>query len=57
MWYAHTVGLKRVYQRICEFERTHGELWSPAPLLKRLAEEDGSFAKLPPAKASGTTTG
>src|SRR6185437_712541 len=38
MWYADSVGLRRVYDRICEFERQHGELWTPAPLLKRLAE-------------------
>jgi 3-hydroxyacyl-CoA dehydrogenase len=44
MWYADTVGLKNVYERICEFERQHGELWTPAPLLKRLAEKDMKFA-------------
>lgn len=44
MWYADTVGLRRVYDRICEFERQHGELWTPAPLLKRLAESDRTFA-------------
>jgi len=43
MWYADTVGLKKVYERVCEFEREHGELWTPAPLLKRLAEEGGRF--------------
>lgn len=37
MWYADTVGLKKVYDRICEFERQQGELWTPAPLLKELA--------------------
>lgn len=44
MWYADTVGLKKVYDRICEFHRQHGELWEPAPLLKKLAEEGGAFA-------------
>jgi 3-hydroxyacyl-CoA dehydrogenase len=44
MWYADTVGLKKVYDRICEFHKQHGELWEPAPLLKRLAEEDKGFA-------------
>lgn len=37
MWYADSVGLKKVYERIREFERQHGELWQPAPLLKELA--------------------
>jgi 3-hydroxyacyl-CoA dehydrogenase len=44
MWYADTVGLKKVYDRISEFHQQHGELWEPAPLLKRLAEEDRGFA-------------
>src|SRR5690348_5759804 len=46
MWYADTVGLKKVYDRITEFQRTHGELWEPAPLLKKLAEEGRTFADL-----------
>jgi 3-hydroxyacyl-CoA dehydrogenase len=44
MWYADTVGLKKVYERVCEFHKQHGELWEPAPLLKRLAEEGKGFA-------------
>jgi 3-hydroxyacyl-CoA dehydrogenase len=44
MWYADTVGLGKVYERISEFHRQHGELWEPAPLLKRLAEEGKGFA-------------
>jgi 3-hydroxyacyl-CoA dehydrogenase len=44
MWYADTVGLKKVYQRILDFEKQHGNLWAPAPLLKQLAEESGAFA-------------
>jgi 3-hydroxyacyl-CoA dehydrogenase len=43
MWYADTVGLKKVYQRVCEFHKQLGELWEPAPLLKKLAEEGGTF--------------
>jgi 3-hydroxyacyl-CoA dehydrogenase len=38
MWYADTVGLKKVYERIREFD------WAPAPLLKQLAEEGRTFA-------------
>jgi 3-hydroxyacyl-CoA dehydrogenase len=45
MWYADTVGLQKVYQRICEFHQQHGELWTPAPLLKRLAEAGRTFAE------------
>jgi 3-hydroxyacyl-CoA dehydrogenase len=46
MWYADTVGLRRVYGRVCEFQQQHGDLWQPAPLLKRLAEQGKSFAGL-----------
>jgi len=44
MWYADTVGLKKVYDKICEFEKAHGSLWKPSPLLKELAESSRSFA-------------
>jgi len=43
MWYADTVGLKNVYNRVLAFHKQHGELWEPAPLLKRLAEEGKTF--------------
>jgi 3-hydroxyacyl-CoA dehydrogenase len=46
MWYADTVGIKKVYDRIKEFEAAHGELWEPAPLLKKLAAEGRTFAEL-----------
>ena len=44
MWFADTVGLREVYDRVCEFHRQHGEIWEPAPLLKQLAEQGGTFA-------------
>ena len=45
MWYADTVGLKKVYERISEFHRDHGEIWKPAPLLKQLAKQGKTFAE------------
>jgi 3-hydroxyacyl-CoA dehydrogenase len=45
MFYADTVGLDKVYARVLDFERRHGECWKPAPLLKRLAESGKTFAK------------
>jgi len=45
MWYADAVGLKQVYDRVCEFHRQHGEIWQPAPLLKQLAEQGKTFAE------------
>jgi 3-hydroxyacyl-CoA dehydrogenase len=45
MWYADTIGLKRVHDRISEFHRQHGELWEPAALLKRFAQEGRTLAE------------
>ena len=45
MWYADAVGLRKVYDRVCEFRQQQGELWEPAPLLKRLAETNQTFAE------------
>ncbi|HUB78562.1 MAG TPA: 3-hydroxyacyl-CoA dehydrogenase NAD-binding domain-containing protein [Bryobacteraceae bacterium] len=44
MWYADTVGLAEVHRRVAEFHRKHGQLWTPAPLLARLASDGGTFA-------------
>lgn len=44
MWYADTVGLANVYQSICQFEQQHSGWWTPAPLLKDLAEQGQTFA-------------
>jgi 3-hydroxyacyl-CoA dehydrogenase len=44
MWYADSVGLQKVYERVCEFHRQHGVLWDPAPLLKELAGQGRTFA-------------
>jgi 3-hydroxyacyl-CoA dehydrogenase len=53
MWYADCVGLKKVYARILEFREKHGEIWEPAPLLKRLAEQGKGFADAEAKTASG----
>jgi len=45
MWYADTVGLKRVCERIREFQQRLGNWWEPAPLLQRLAEQGKTFAE------------
>jgi 3-hydroxyacyl-CoA dehydrogenase len=52
MWYADTVGLKKAYKRIREFEGAHGELWEPAPLLKQLVAEGRTFADFDKQKAA-----
>jgi 3-hydroxyacyl-CoA dehydrogenase len=44
MWYADTVGLQKVLDRIISFQRDHGEFWEPAPLLRQLAQAGRTFA-------------
>jgi 3-hydroxyacyl-CoA dehydrogenase len=46
MWYADEIGLGEVYRQAQEFHKRYGELWTPAPLLTRLAAEGGAFATL-----------
>lgn len=46
MHFADQVGLKNVYDKICEFRDRDGEqYWKPAPLLERLAKEGKTFAE------------
>ena len=52
MWYADTVGLKKVYDRVRAFEAEVGEIWRPAPLLKHLAETGGTFADFTPRQSA-----
>jgi 3-hydroxyacyl-CoA dehydrogenase len=51
MWYADTVGLAKVAERIRAFEQQHGELWKPAELLARLAAQGRTFADFDREKA------
>ncbi len=44
MFYANTIGLPQVLKRIEEFQAKRGPgLWTPAPLLRRLAEAGRTF--------------
>jgi 3-hydroxyacyl-CoA dehydrogenase len=43
MFYADQVGLKKVYSDVAAFHTRHGEPWTPAPLLERLAKEGKGF--------------
>ena len=43
MRYADSVGLDKVYQRICEFAESDSYSWQPSALLKQLAESGGQF--------------
>lgn len=44
MFYADQVGTDKVYEAVVSFNQQYGELWQPAPLLKKLAESGKSFA-------------
>ena len=52
MYYADQVGLAEIYRDILAFHQEYGDAWRPAPLLKRLAEEGGSFAAWDAGKAA-----
>jgi 3-hydroxyacyl-CoA dehydrogenase len=52
MWYADTIGLNTVLTRLLEFHVKHGPRWEPAPLLRRLAAEETTFAGFDAARAS-----
>src|SRR5262249_24150282 len=53
MWYADTVGLNKVYDRIREFHNQHGARWEPARLLNKLAEEGKRFSDSDKQRARG----
>jgi 3-hydroxyacyl-CoA dehydrogenase len=43
MFYADTVGLPTILERVKEFHRVHGARWKPASLLYRLAKDGKTF--------------
>jgi 3-hydroxyacyl-CoA dehydrogenase len=46
MFYADTVGLKVIYDKILEFQKVlDPQYWQPAPLLEKLAKAGSSFAQ------------
>ena len=54
MFYADTLGLAHLRDRIAHYRTIHGERWwTAAPLIERLAGEGGSFAGFDRERASG----
>jgi len=47
MWWADTVGVKKIYEQILTWQKTLGNHWQPAPRLKEVAEKNGTFAARP----------
>lgn len=47
MHYADSIGIKHVYETVCEFRERFGAMyWEPPELLKSLADSGGKFADL-----------
>ena len=44
LWYAGTVGLAKVLERIVQFEEQQGPWWKPPELLRQLAASGRTFA-------------
>jgi 3-hydroxyacyl-CoA dehydrogenase len=44
MFYADSIGLKKVYERVAALHEEHGYHWRPAVLLEELAAGGGTFA-------------
>jgi len=58
MFYADTIGLGTIYERLAGFERTLGQRWAPAPLIQRLAHaapgEPRTFREYDARRSGGT---
>jgi 3-hydroxyacyl-CoA dehydrogenase len=46
MWWADSVGLPKILEKIKAFQAEMGDQWTPAPLLKQLAAEGKGFKDL-----------
>ena len=43
MFWADSIGLTAIRDRMLDFQREHGDQWTPAPLLNRLADQGKTF--------------
>jgi 3-hydroxyacyl-CoA dehydrogenase len=43
LFYADTVGVKKVYEEVVRLHKAHGHYWKPAALLEQLAKTGGTF--------------
>jgi 3-hydroxyacyl-CoA dehydrogenase len=48
MWWADTIGVRKIYDQIVTWRETLGEQWEPAPLLAEIAQANGTFAAYRP---------
>jgi 3-hydroxyacyl-CoA dehydrogenase len=49
MFYAQTIGLATVLERVNRYRAEFGDYWKPAPLLERLVANGGSLYDFSPA--------
>ena len=47
MFYANQLGLSEVINKMNDFSELDAHFWKPAPLLKKLADESGTFGEAP----------
>jgi len=43
MFYADLVGLRKIYEKMLEFQEREGDVWKPSALLEKLAKEGRGF--------------
>ena len=43
MFYADLVGVKKIYDKMVEFQKKEGDVWKPSALLEKLAKEGKGF--------------
>jgi 3-hydroxyacyl-CoA dehydrogenase len=43
MFYADLVGIRKIYDKLVEFQKKEGDVWKPAALLEKLAKEGKGF--------------
>ena len=47
MFYANQLGLSKVINKMNDFSELDAHFWKPAPLLRKLADESGTFGEAP----------
>jgi 3-hydroxyacyl-CoA dehydrogenase len=50
LFYADTLGVKKVYEEVVRLHKQHGHYWKPAALLEQLAKAGGTFGSWSPKK-------
>jgi 3-hydroxyacyl-CoA dehydrogenase len=48
LFYADTIGVKKIYEEILQFHKANGHYWKPAALLEKLAKSGGTFGSWKP---------